>query len=65
MNIPDVCTGRATHGHHRIPKSQGGADTLENCIPSCVECHDYAHNHPSAAAELGLIVRGPTPGDRS
>lgn len=36
--------------HHIIPKSKGGEDTIENCIPLCFNCHAYVGsynlNHP-------------------
>ena len=36
--------------HHIKMKSEGGKDTLENCIPLCFECHadmrSYDHKHP-------------------
>lgn len=30
--------------HHKIHKSQGGEDTMENLEMSCLECHDAEHN---------------------
>ena len=36
--------------HHAVQTAEGGADTLENCIPLCFECHadlrSYDHKHP-------------------
>lgn len=36
--------------HHIKAKSDGGPDTLDNCIPLCLECHadqsTYDHKHP-------------------
>lgn len=36
--------------HHIEQKSEGGKDTLENCIPLCFDCHgdmrSYDHKHP-------------------
>lgn len=36
--------------HHVLPKADGGADTNENAIPLCFDCHadmrSYDHNHP-------------------
>lgn len=36
--------------HHIIPKSSGGEDTFENCIPLCFDCHcdagHYNAKHP-------------------
>lgn len=36
--------------HHIVQKSEGGDDTLENCIPLCFDCHadmrSIDHKHP-------------------
>ena len=36
--------------HHIVHASEGGDDTLENCIPLCFDCHgdmrSYDHHHP-------------------
>src|SRR4051812_48340154 len=36
--------------HHIKPRADGGADTFENCIPLCFDCHgdmrSYDHKHP-------------------
>jgi hypothetical protein len=36
--------------HHIKQEAEGGADTLENCIPLCLDCHEevgsYNSNHP-------------------
>ena len=36
--------------HHIVHQSEGGADTFENCIPLCFDCHgdmrSYDHKHP-------------------
>jgi hypothetical protein len=36
--------------HHIVQESNGGPDTLENCIPLCLECHEevgsYNPGHP-------------------
>lgn len=34
-----VVHGRAAHVDHIVPKSQGGADTLDNLQTLCVSCH--------------------------
>jgi 5-methylcytosine-specific restriction protein A len=34
-----VCIGPEAHVDHIVPKSQGGADTLENCQTLCISCH--------------------------
>lgn len=36
--------------HHIIPEAEGGPDTMENCIPLCLNCHEevgsYNPRHP-------------------
>jgi HNH endonuclease len=36
--------------HHIIQRAEDGEDTLENCIPLCLDCHadmrSYDHKHP-------------------
>lgn len=49
------CTGYATEGHHRKLRSQGGTDTLSNCVPTCAACHRYIHNNPAWAVRSGFI----------
>jgi 5-methylcytosine-specific restriction endonuclease McrA len=29
--------------HHKIKKSQGGSDTMENLATLCIHCHGKAH----------------------
>lgn len=49
-------------GHHRLLRSQGGPDTLTNCVALHRLCHSWAHHNPEKARELGLIVpRGHSP----
>jgi hypothetical protein len=42
--------GMKTELHHIIQKSEGGADTYDNCIPLCFDCHAevkaYNPKHP-------------------
>jgi len=33
-----------TPAHHKIHKSQGGEDTMENLEMKCTACHDNEHN---------------------
>lgn len=42
--------GKKIECHHIIPRSKGGEDTFDNCIPLCFDCHEeigsYNSNHP-------------------
>lgn len=53
----EVCSGRAVHAHHVVPRSQGRDDTPGNLLAVCVECHDWIHSHPAAARERGWLRR--------
>jgi 5-methylcytosine-specific restriction endonuclease McrA len=43
--------------HHRMMRSQGGPDTLENLIATCPGHHDQIHAHPEDSYRLGLLIR--------
>jgi 5-methylcytosine-specific restriction endonuclease McrA len=42
--------------HHKLRRSQGGQNTMENVIMVCRPCHQWIHAHPCQAYELGLLV---------
>jgi 5-methylcytosine-specific restriction endonuclease McrA len=48
------CQGRL-HVHHILPRSRGGKHDLENLVTLCSRHHEWAHGHPLAAKELGLL----------
>lgn len=48
------CQGRL-HVHHILPRSRGGKHDLDNLVTLCSRHHEWAHGHPLAAKELGLI----------
>jgi hypothetical protein len=50
-----VCTGRATHRHHVIRRSQGGGHGAESTADLCSECHRHVHENPAWAREQGLL----------
>jgi len=50
-------TRGALHAHHRIPKSQGGPDTLENLITLCTRCHALHHTHMKQKSTRGKSHR--------
>jgi len=57
LDLP--CSGRLVV-HHRVLRSQGGADDdLDLLMTICDGHHRYAHDVDRAAAELtGVIIRG-------
>jgi hypothetical protein len=58
FRIPGVCTGRAAHTHHRKMRSHGLDNSPANLAKVCLECHAWAHAHPTAAYKAGWLVRG-------
>jgi 5-methylcytosine-specific restriction endonuclease McrA len=53
----EVCTGRATRGHHLFPRGRGGKETIENCLPVCRKCHRYIHVNVAWAEANGFILK--------
>jgi len=55
--------GKGYHGHHRIPRSKGGPDTIDNCMVLHPACHllpdnfELLHGHRKSglAKKLGLL----------
>lgn len=56
VKISHECTGKAEHEHHRMLRSQGGTDAVENILCTCVFCHRFIHDNPAVASLLGWIV---------
>jgi len=53
---PDLpCRGRL-HVHHRLPRSRGGPDTLNNLVTLCLVHHDHVHGNPVWAKHHGLLL---------
>jgi 5-methylcytosine-specific restriction endonuclease McrA len=43
--------------HHRLRRSQGGGNDLENLLGLGRGCHDEIHDNPSWAFEHGYLLR--------
>jgi len=54
--IAGVCTGRSSHVHHRLRKSQGGTDAPENLLDLCLACHGYIHSNPGWSYDEGFLL---------
>lgn len=57
--IEGVCTGRATHRHHRLMRSAGGDDSAGNTSDLCADCHRFVHANPAFGYESGYLLRRP------
>lgn len=55
--VCEVChSSRAVHPHHRLMRSQGGRDALENLLHVCGWCHRMIHDKPALAYERGWLI---------
>lgn len=51
-----VCYRYSTDIHEPLTRARGGSILDEgNCLAICRSCHDWIHDHPTAASELGLL----------
>ena len=54
-----LCGSRSIeHGHHIVPRSRGGSNTLVNIAGLCESCHTKVHNDEDAAARLEKTKAG-------
>jgi hypothetical protein len=44
------------HRHHRLRRSQGGTNDLENLLALCHECHELVHRYPEVAYAMGWMI---------
>ena len=51
-----LCAGLAVDLHEPLTRARGGS-ILDpaNTVAVCRSCHDWIHDHPKAAAEVGLL----------
>ena len=42
--------------HHKLRRSQGGRDRVEDCAALHPICHLYVHTHVAEAQEQGLLI---------
>ena len=60
----DGCQRFGVDPAHRIGQKRGGRhreakvenNRLSNLMWACRSCHDWCHDHPAAAEELGLVL---------
>jgi hypothetical protein len=69
IRLPQVCQGRATNIHHRLPRGAGGTNSKANLLHLCgsgtTGCHGWVESHRKEAYELGLLLRrGENPEER-
>ena len=49
--------GRMEHTHHKLRRSQGGTNDLENLMGVCSACHSWIHAHPADSYAAGYLIR--------
>ena len=57
IRVWDICEGRVHQIHHKLRRSQGGTNDLDNLLAACNSCHQYAHDHPVEAYAKGWLIR--------
>jgi hypothetical protein len=58
----EVCLrALATHRHHRLRRSQGGTNDLDNLLYVCSNCHELIHHYPDLSYEQGWLLRKENP----
>lgn len=56
--VCEVCrSAPAVHPHHRLRRSQGGKNDLDNLLAVCAEDHRLIHDHPEYSYAQGWLVR--------
>lgn len=57
MRCSPDCTGIAVDVHEPLTRARGGS-ILDpaNTVTACRPCHDWTHDHPKEAADLGLLL---------
>jgi len=56
----ELCTGYGTTAHHRLRRSQGGSNSLDNLAWLCHPCHTKVHACPTEAFRDGLLCHRET-----
>lgn len=54
--VASRCSGVAESAHHRKLRSRGGQDTTSCLVAICEPCHQWIHQHPADATDLGWMV---------
>jgi 5-methylcytosine-specific restriction endonuclease McrA len=42
--------------HHKVRRSQGGKNRIEDCVALHALCHLYVHSNPAEAQQRGMLV---------
>jgi 5-methylcytosine-specific restriction endonuclease McrA len=54
----EICgTYAAAERHHRLRRSQGGGNELDNLLHLCPPCHGIVHAYPVLSYEHGWLLR--------
>jgi 5-methylcytosine-specific restriction endonuclease McrA len=57
--VCELClSSPAVHPHHRLRRSQGGTNDLENLLAVCSDCHALIHEQPTLSYRNGWLLRG-------
>lgn len=57
IRVWDICEGRVHQIHHRLRRSQGGSNDVDNLLAACNSCHAYCHDNPTESYAKGWLIR--------
>ncbi len=58
MKGQTICQGKAVDIHEPLTRARGGSILdVDNTVALCRSCHDWIHEHPREATQLGLLKR--------
>lgn len=48
---------KVEHRHHKLRRSHGGTNDLDNLLALCLACHERVHRHPAESFQQGWLTR--------
>lgn len=58
LGVCEICRwATGVHLHHKLRRSQGGTNTLDNLLLVCSEDHEFIHSNPEQSYEKGWLIR--------
>ena len=64
VRVPEACGKgfRMYHRHHKLMRSQGGGNQLDNLVWVCDGCHTFIHRNVEWAVENDWLRKASAPG---
>ena len=59
LTVGATCTTRSVDIHEPLTRARGGSILdVSNTVALCRVCHDWIHDHPESATQIGLLRSG-------